>query len=283
MTSAGVDNVFCSVCGESIGARKSIAAPNGRRVCETCVENARQVLATREARKHRRAADAKTQAELARVESDNRIVLELQEDEWLRATAHACPNCARYMALAEEVCPHCGYGSPEGVQKKSRTRFKVPRGGGPIVRASTGPIDDTLVEVHPRLPVIVPFIALAPALIGLALAWRVPWLWNTAVMTMLVVGAFVIAGCTILLSQQKSQVLLAWIGGATFACVATFVCMRTANLHFAAGCAALLAIALGALSFLAHRERLDLALRISLVVLSACALFVASYLIARAN
>ncbi len=283
MTSSGVDRTHCSVCGESIGSRKSITAPNGRRVCETCVENARQVLAAREARKHRRAAEAKTQAELARVESDNQIVLELQEDDWLRATANACPNCARYMALSDEACPHCGYGSPAGVRKSSRMRFKVPRGGGAIVRASTGPIDDTLAEVHPRLPVVVPFIALAPALIGLALAWRITWLWNTAVMTMLVIGACVVAACTILLVQQKSQVLLGWLGGALFSLVATVLCMRTANLHFAAGCAALLSLALGILSFLAHRDRLDLALRIALVVLSFLALGVAAYLISKAQ
>ncbi len=281
MTHAGVENAFCSVCGESIGTKKSIAAPKGKRVCETCVENARQVLAAREARKHRRAAEAKTQAELARVEGDNRIVLELQEDEWLRAAAHSCPNCARYLALSDQVCPHCAYGAPAGTGKKSRIGVKIPRGGGKIVRASTGPLDDVLGEVHPQLPVIVPFVTLAPALIGLALAWRIPWLWNTAIMTLLVVGVFVVAGCAILLAQQKSRLFPVWLGCTLVLCAAAIAAARLTQLQLVATAAAIASLTFGGMWFMANRERLDLSLRISLALLGLTTLVVAAYLLSK--
>lgn len=283
MTSAGVDNAHCSVCGEEIGTMKSVLAPNGRKVCEVCVENARHVLASRELRKHRRAAEAKTQAELASVENDNRIVLELQEDEWLRATAQNCPNCARFMPLADEACKHCGYGSLSGSPKKSKSkrRFRVPRGGGQIVRASTGPVDDVLTDVHPNLPIIVPLLALSPAIIGLALAWRVPWLWNTAIMTLLAVGACTIACCSILLVQSKSRQLLAWCACVVVLVAGAAVILRDINLGWTAATAAIQGLTLATMWLISHRDRLDLSLRITLGLLGIGAAVVASYLASR--
>jgi hypothetical protein len=251
----------CSVCGEPVGTKRTVRAPDGRVVCETCVEEARQVLVSRKARAARAEAELRKQKELERVEGDNRLVLELQADEWLAAASNSCPSCGRFIALADAVCHGCGYGAATGPARRAFSFGKrASRGSAAaIARAQSagGPVEDLLETIDPRLVRGVPVALTGLAIAGLVLSLAVAWTWSAATIGMIVMGAAVFAGSIIILFQQSLRDAVPVVMTGLVAGAATVVAGRSARLEVDVASVFGAAVMCGAACWAARRARLD--------------------------
>lgn len=252
----------CSVCGESIGSKRTVRAPDGRVVCETCVEQARQVLFARRAREARAEAELRKRTELERVEGDNRLVLELQADEWLKAAANSCPSCGRFIALTDAMCHGCGYGAPISAPPRAHPFGRKPKRARAIGIANAlivpnGPIEDLLGTIDPRLVRGLPVALAGLAIVGLLLSLRLPWAWSASIMGMVVMGAAVFAGSIILLFQRSPKDAMPIVLPGLVAGAAILVAGRSPRIEINAASAFGVAVMCGAACWAGRRVHLD--------------------------
>jgi hypothetical protein len=258
---SGADSRHCSVCGEAVGSKRTVRAPDGRLVCETCVEEARQVLVARKARAARAEAELRKQKELERVEGDNRLVLELQADEWLSAAANSCPSCGRFIALADSMCHACGDGAPTGPARKALSFGKRASRGNTValsrLQHAGGPVEDLLETIDPRLVRGVPAALAGLAVVGLVLSLAMPWTWSAATIGMIVLGASVFAGSMIVLFQQSARDAVPVAVTGLVAGAATIIAGRSARLEVDVACVFGAAVMCGAACWAGKRARMD--------------------------
>lgn len=274
----------CSVCGETVGAKRTVRAPDGRLVCETCVEEARQVLQARRAREARAEAELRKRKELERVEGDNRLVLELQADEWLKAASNSCPSCGRFIALADAMCHGCGYGAPIAAPRRAFSFGRKPKRAGVSVGRSTssgGPVEDVLETIDPRLVRGVPIALGALAVVGLVLSPWWSWTGSAATMGMIVAGVGIFAGSAIILFQHSPKEAMPLVIASVVAAVATVIAGRTPRLELQVACVFGVAAMCGLALWVARRTRLDATLTTAWGVLGIACLVAGGVLASR--
>jgi hypothetical protein len=250
------------VCGETVGSKRTVRAPDGRLVCETCVEEARQVLQSRRAREARVEAELRKRKELERVEGDNRLVLELQADEWLTAASNSCPSCGRFIALADAMCHGCGYGAPIGAPKRAfsfgrRSKAVRPISAGGATHHQGGPVEDLLETIDARLVRGLPAALSALAIVGLLLSFVLSWTWSAAIMGMIVMGVAVFAGSIIILFQQSPKDAVPIVLTGLVAGAAAIVAAKSPRIEVDVASAFGAAAMCGAACWASRRVRLD--------------------------
>lgn len=274
----------CSVCGDTVGSKRTVRAPDGRLVCETCVDEARQVLQARKAREARVEAELRKRKELERVEGDNRLVLELQADEWLRAAANSCPSCGRFIALADSMCHGCGYGAPVDAPKRAFSFGKRPKRASIAAAARVspgGPVEDLLETLDARLIHGLPVLLAGLAVVGLLLSPWFTWTWSAAVIGMVVAGVGIFAGSAIILFRHSPKEAIPLVVASIFAAVATIIAGRTSRLELQVASAFGIAVMCGLACWIARRTRLDATLATALAGLGTACLVAAGVLASR--
>lgn len=152
-----MEQTACCICAQQ--SAQGTRDKAGRFVCADCLERARQTIMLRKAREARAKESARTEAEVARAESDNSEVL-----TWRSALDPAlallCPNCGRMLHLDVGACHACGY----GLQDQGPHRRFAWLGRGERNRRPSHPhlLDmgiPWLAEVDPRLEGALPIVA----------------------------------------------------------------------------------------------------------------------------
>ncbi len=180
----------CCICAQS--STEGTRDKAGRFVCAGCLELARQAIIARRARAVRARENQKLEAEVAKVESDNSLVLEIKS-ALDPAFALLCPSCGRLLHIDVGACHACGYGL--GMQAPpSRFSFMFrSKGPRPPVAPHLIALDAAaLHQLDPRLEATLPWLLAAILWTASALSY-----WNRAARTTADVLA---AGAAILLT-----------------------------------------------------------------------------------